>query len=673
MQAKTISPLKLYLTLLGFFFVLMALFRLIFWAVISRGMAEPLSLEVLQGFYIGLRFDARIAALITLPFGIAACIPPLIRRLHTTAKAVTAVYVPVIFAFLLIYCVDLGFYFYLGSRVTRVLFELLEDVNEAVGMVWQSYPVIPIALGLVLSTTVLSSILYRLISVPAQPVKGIWRKLKGFLLGFLVFALAVYGQINSSLFPLRWSNAFFTTNEKVIALGLNPIQSLYDTYGSDSSGFSRKDADAAYPAISSFLQVDSPDREHLNYLRSLPAREGDRPKLNVVIIIMESLAYPKTSFAPGRRDPTPRIKQLARESLLFHRYFANARTTARAVFSVMTGIPDVNVGSTSSRNPMVADQRVVGNEFSGYAKYYLIGGNTNWANIRAVLAQNITDLHIFEENYWKAPRVDVWGVSDYDLMQEAHTLFTRQREPFLAVIQTASYHKPYTIPPTPGFEPEEASDADLKQYGFEDNKEYNSMRYSDYALGEFMRQAKQADYYKNTVFFIFGDHGLNDPCENMPESYQAAGLAPWHVPLLIHASPDLDLFEPGESYMPCSHADIFPTAAGLARIPYNNWTMGRDIFDTRFDGSRIVYIGGKKTEGIRLVYGDYCFFDNLLGSRHLYRITDNPATDLADKEQALFRSLSTMSEYMDATIRYMLFNNKKGAGRTPPATAPQPR
>lgn len=662
MQNSTKTPLRLYFSIFFFVFLLMLFFRLAFWCIISQSMDDPTSADVLKALYIGLRFDARIAALFTLPFALAACVPSLIRKLHEYAFIVAMAYAPFFFILILIYSADLGFYFYLGGRITRLVFELLEDFNEAVEMVVQSYPVPLIALGIFLTTAFCIYIVYRILRTPVRPNPNKYKRAAGFIFGFLFFALAVYGQLNASLFPLRWSNAFFTTEEDVIALGLNPVQSLYDTYGSDTKGFSREEATTAYPAIADFLLVDKPDMQTLNYLRRLPpkAASGSRAP-NIVIIIMESLSYPKTSFAPGSADPTPHLRNLAQESLLFHRYFASSRTTARAVFSIITGLPDVNIGSTGSRNPLVVDQRVVANEFKDYNKYYLIGGNTSWANIRAVLAQNIQNLRILEENSWKAPRVDVWGVSDYDLLQEAHQLFAAQTpdKPFLAVIQTASYHRPYTIPPTPGFTMRDIPEEEMLAYGFEDAHEYNSMRYSDYAVGAFMRQAKKEKYYENTVFFIFGDHGLNDPCKNMPASYQEARLYPWHVPLLIHTAPALGLVTPGESWMPASHVDIFPTAAGLAGITYNNRTMGRDLFDQRYDGSRIAYIGGKNAEGIRLVYEDYCYFDNLLGSHFLYRLTDTVPADISGSSPKIYNKLKGAAEAMDATIRYMLFNNKK--------------
>ena len=640
----------------------MALFRVAFWIFAASDMVGPLSWDAFKAFYIGLRFDARISALFLLPLIISLCIPRLAEKLHRAAKPVTIVYTLLFLGLICIYSMDFGFYAYLKSRISSLLFELLQDSDEAANMVWQSYPVPLITLGVLSATAICSFIFYRLVRIPVRVTPRRSRRIAGFMGGFLFFALAVYGQINSSLFPLRWSNAFFTTQEAIIALGLNPVQSIYDTYGADTAGFCPYAAKDAYPAMADFLLVDKPDDQTLNYLRSFKGKSwGTATPPNIVIIIMESLAYPKTSFAPGRGNPTPHLKELAGESLVFHRYFANARTTARGIFSVITGLPDVNLSSTSSRNPMVVDQRVIGNEFTGYDKYYLIGGNTSWANIRSILGQNIEGLRILEEDFWEAPRADVWGVDDYDMFKEANELFASRdsKRPFLAVIQTASFHKPYTVPETPGFEILPLSEEDRLNYGFESQEEYNSMRYVDFSVGEFIRWAKEKGYYHNTVFFILGDHGLNDKVHNMPGGYLAARLAPWHVPLLIHAAPELGLITPGESMMPASHVDVFPTAAGLAGVAYRDWTMGRDLFDKRYDASREVYIGGKATEPIHLVKDDYCYLDNRAGERRLYCISDPEAVDLAEREPVLFAQMQRLAEDMDATIRYMLFNNRK--------------
>lgn len=653
---KKYSPLAVYLLCLSYTVLVLFLFRIIFAAVAGSNLASaPLS-EFWQALYIGFRFDARLAALVTLPLGGVLAVPALARRL--TFRLVCLVYALPLFALLVVYALDMGFYAYLGVRLDITILDLLKDFAVSATMVWQTYPVVWILLGELACAAAITWGLARLATLPLAHSSR-WRLgVTRFVVGLLVAFVAVYGQITPNMFPLRWSNAYFSQNQHIVALALNPVQNVYDTFiQASGKNYDLKKVRKAYPRMAAYLGVDAPNLETLNFSRITPAR-GGRP-LNVVIIFMESLAYPKTSFAPGGENTTPFIAALAKDSVLFHNYYANARTTARGVFSAVTGIPDVSEKSTASRNPFAANQFLLMNEFAGYDKYYMLGGSANWANIRAVLQHNVRGLQVMEENSWKASNVDVWGISDFDLFTEAHTTLAARdpNTPFVAVIQTAGFHRPYTIPSTPGFTLQELPKEKLESYGFEDQQEYNSLRFSDFALGEFMRLARQSPYYENTVFFIFGDHGITDNGRNMPAGYMAAYLAPWHVPLLVHASPALGLITPGNRHDAASHVDVFATAASLAGIGFENRTLGRNLFDPRFDADRMAFIGGKSNVPLRVVQGQYAYFKSSGGDEHLYRLDDTTGKDLGATMPDLLAALRQRAEDYVQTARYMLYNN----------------
>jgi len=63
-----------------------------------------------------------------------------------------------------------------------------------------------------------------------------------------------------------------------------------------------------------------------------------------------------------------------------------------------------------SRNPQAVDQHSVINDFQGYEKLYFLGGSASWANIRGLLNNNIGGLHLYEQDSYEAPKIDV-GVS----------------------------------------------------------------------------------------------------------------------------------------------------------------------------------------------------------------------------------------------------------------------
>jgi phosphoglycerol transferase MdoB-like AlkP superfamily enzyme len=416
--------------------------------------------------------------------------------------------------------------------------------------------------------------------------------------------------------------------------------------------------------VAAYLDVDAPDQSGLNFARHRAGRAGrpgleDRRRPNIVIIVAESLSHFKTSFAPGPDNPTPFIKELAGRSRYYPNYYANARTTARGVFSLLTGIPDVTGSSTGSRNPLVANQRVVADQFQGYDKYYLLGGNTGWANIRGVLGNNIQGLQILEESFWKSPNADVWGVSDLDMLREAQAFFSARngKNPFLAVIQLSSFHRPYTVPDDiPGFARRELTEATRLNYGFTGEDEYNSMRLMDFSIAEFLRLAAAEPWFKDTIFVIIGDHGIRDSNRNMNDSYEAAQLGPWHVPLIIYSPGRI---APAVDEKPASHLDVFPTVAGLAGIDYTNWTLGRDLMDGRFAGSRAAFVSGNGETPIRLVRDGYCYLDNRVGQEALYKLDDASGADYRELEPERFAEMRELARAMQTTAKYMLYNNRK--------------
>ncbi len=221
---KPVSGITLYLALLLFVFAVSALLRIAFWVFAAPDMTDPLGKDAFTAFYIGLRFDGRIAGLLTLPLGIALSVPWSAERLRKARKPLTCLYALLFFLLFLIYVFDFGFYAYLGNRISTLAFELMEDANEAAGMIFHSYPVLAVTAGLLTATAFCSAVFYRLVGMPVCIAPGKKRRALGFLCGFFVFAFCVYGQLNSSLFPLRWSYAYFTTSEPIIALGLNPCE-----------------------------------------------------------------------------------------------------------------------------------------------------------------------------------------------------------------------------------------------------------------------------------------------------------------------------------------------------------------------------------------------------------------------------------------------------------------
>ena len=625
-----------------------------------------------KALYIGLKFDARIAVFMTLPLAVCLLIPRLekaMRRASRTRRILCRVTCAMAALALLTYVFDFGFFFYLHQHIDMGAKVFLEDPSESARMVWQSYPVLPIALGW-LAATALYMKLFTLLLRPAEfcwVQQNKWRRI-GLSLAALVALLVMgYGQISSNLFPLRWSNAYFCADNNISLLAVNPIQNLYDTRNFGKAvPPDEKATREAWPRMAKWLRMPEGSAP-LTYVRHIRGKDAPRP--NIVVIIMESLCWERTSLAPSMPaslgkdvDPTPFLRELAAKSLYFPNFYSPTRTTARAVFTTISGVPDVNhTGGTTSRNPRLVDQSSVLAQFSGYEKYYMIGGNANWANIRGLLQHNVPGLRLMEESSWKAPNTDVWGVSDIALFREGIDALSAGKKPFIAVLQSASFHRPYTIPEdNEGFAiPPDPSPEALAWYGYENVSEFRSMHLADHALRRFFEKASQQPWFENTIFAVFGDHGLNHDSTNITPATQACNLQAWHIPLLLYAPGGQ--IAPGIDETLRQQPDVLPTLASLAGLDYFTNTLGRDMLDPGTKSDAAVFISHDNNTRFLLREG-YVLSMRSSGAA-LYRIdektADGKARDLSQEMPERFAAMRREAMDFYYTSQYLLHHNGK--------------
>ncbi|MEO8152673.1 MAG: sulfatase-like hydrolase/transferase [Rhizobacter sp.] len=543
--------------------------------------------------WLGARFDARVALVTVLAAWLLSSLPWLGKRLRPPlARAAWWAYwmiASAVWGLAVIF--DAGHYAYLAQRLSAVVFSLARDAGEATGMVWQTYPVVWIALGFLLWMLLCHAvfgILWRraLNTRTGRP----WPTRMAETVVVLLAVFVVHGQL--SQYPLRWSNAVELPSAFAQSLALNPLHSLYDTWTFRAQRLDdaqmRPDADQ----IRAFVGLPPlKPGEPISFLRTVPPKPAaaGEPPLNVVFVQLESFAGHKTGVLGNPLGATPSFDALARDGLLFTRMMSAHSHTARGVFALVTGIPDVSLESTASRNPAATNQHSVINEFKGYKKFYFIGGSTSWANVRGVLTANIDDIDIYEQARYKAPSVDVWGVSDKNVFFEANEVFRAQKQPFFAYIQTSGNHRPYSIPDEDlaAFQPPKPSDAELAAQGFISRDEYRAFAYLDWCIGQFMQRARQEAYFKNTVFAFIGDHGIIGATgPHMPRAWQDLAITQGHTPLLIY-SPGRVAPRRIDSW--AQQVDVMPTIASLVGIGYRNTTLGRDLLDPQFDATRVAF------------------------------------------------------------------------------------
>jgi phosphoglycerol transferase MdoB-like AlkP superfamily enzyme len=644
------APVRLFVGAVLLDLVLLAVYRCLFLMRFRRAAPDADRAELLRAFGIGLRFDLRLSILIALPILALAWIPGTMPAASPAAARTWWAWLSGAFAFVtLVHLVDAEHYDYLGRRIDATVVEHLAAPGIAIRAVWEGFPVLRGIGAFALATGLHSWLTKTIVLDPAAaltlpPGPG-WRAASWGAAGAASLA-GLYGRV--AWFPLRWSDAFFSTSPFVAALGLNPVLFIFSTWDNRRASADRDLVRASYGEVARVIGVGEPDAERLRFSRQVPARSRPPIRPNIVIVVLESFAGFKVGALGNRLSPTPRFDALAARSHLFTNFFAVTGPTARAVFTLLTGIPDVNAVHSASRNPLAVRQRSLVNAFEGYEKMYLIGGSASWGNIRGVLSHNIRGIRIHEEGDFDAPRNDGWGISDLDLLTSANRLFRAQEKPFVSFVHLAGNHRPWTIPrDSRGFEHARAEQGLLQENGFGSLAEFNSFRFMDHALGCFFEEAGREEYYGRTLFFLLADHGNPTPRQT---AWERLGLTHVHTPLLVHGPAILGPARRIDTVM--SSVDVLPTAAGLAGLRYENTTLGRDFFDPRPDSERFAFVSVFPRFG--LVGSELFFTLGPRGRRGLYAYRSDPPEEVGDRYPEEARRMEGLCRGYLETARFLL-------------------
>jgi phosphoglycerol transferase MdoB-like AlkP superfamily enzyme len=654
------------LAVIALLLLLQTVLRAVFWLKFHNPDDPATLADLVWSFYLGFKFDLRVAIYAVLPLLLLGWIRPLHPVYSRSGRKLWLSYTTLtLLALLLFYATDFGHYAYLEQRLNATALRFLENPLISATMVWETYPVITGALLLLLITAGCMYALWRITAriTPRPGQYGRWyQRTAVVILTFFIVVFAGYGKL--SWYPLRWSDAFFSTHAFIGQLASNPVLYFFNTLKNRKDTYDIEQVRKVYPLMAQYLGVENPNVDKLDYSRwyHFDATPADRSE-NLVIVFLESFASYKTGLSGNPLDPTPNIDRLAREGYYWKNFFVTQTGTARSVWTLVTGIPDVEKNKTSSRNPLIVDQYTIINSFDEHKKFYFLGGSASWANIRGLLSANIPRLDIHEEGSYESPRVDVWGISDLSLFEEANKVFKKLDEPFVAIIQTSGNHRPYTIPEyNAGFV--EWTQADLKHdvtdYGFASLEELNSFRFMDHSIGHFIDIASKEAYFNDTLFVFFGDHGIHaNTGKHVPKSEAQLGIQGLRVPLVMYGKGIIR--QPRVFDETASQVDVLPTVAAITRTSYLDTTFGRDLLDKRFDDTRYAFtIEHGLDRVIGLLSDKYYLQMHYDGSGvKLHRLDSDSARDDVSAQHPDITS--TMTDYLTAmryTIPYMREHNK---------------
>lgn len=623
---------------------------------------DPISLtELFQAFYLGLKFDLRLSLMMTLPLFIFAGIRFLSPFEYDSMRRFWLfIHASIFTLILLVYFINFAYFSYLHKPLDASAIRFLQNFSISMEMVWSTYPVIWLSLSILSITSAYVYTLNKVIKYYSDTLVPMQTRKRKILLGItssLIVIFGLYGKV--SYYPLRWSDAFFSTHNFTPTVTMNPVLYFLNTLKNSDISFDINKVREYYPEIAAYLGVKKPNITTLDFTRHITPKKHFKQPPNVVMVILESFSAYKTGIFGNPLNPTPNIDALANNGIYFDNFYTPSTGTARSVWAAVTSIPDIESTKTSTRNPLIVDQNTLINAFKGYEKLYFIGGSASWGNIRGLLSSNIPGLNLYEEGNYSAPRMDVWGISDLHLFEEANSILKIQDKPFFAIVQTAGNHRPYNIPEdNHDFVKKEISKKDAKDYGFQSSDEYNAYRFLDHSIGFFMQQAKKEKYFDNTIFVFFGDHGVNGTGKHMTPAQRQLHINALNVPFIIYSPKHL---KQKKYSFAASEVDVLPTLVSLAGFPHSNSTLGSDLLDPNINKNRYVFtMEHSKPLIISTVSKNKMFSDNILNTKPTLHDLNSqtPRKDISKQNPKEAEKLKHLTFGIYETIKYMRYHNK---------------
>lgn len=283
---------------------------------------------------------------------------------------------------------------------------------------------------------------------------------------------------------------------------LLPFNSIFDgtwprrSSTFEQSSFSSKNTSNKGDASSQQEQANAQASQELLF-----DENGERKLFNVVVILEESLGDNFVA-SQGGYPVTPNLEALGKEGWWFENLYAAGHRSVRGIEAVTAAFPPSAINSIVKLPQPKDEYATMFNIFreAGYATSFIYGGESHFDNMRSYFLNNGMDKVIEQKDYKNPTFLASWGVSDEDLFMKANEEFKtkyQNKEKFFSVIFSSSFHDPFDIPP---------GKVSLDGVKTKEPARLLAAKYADYALGEFFKQAKQEDYYKDTIFLVIADH-----------------------------------------------------------------------------------------------------------------------------------------------------------------------
>ncbi|MBI4801282.1 MAG: sulfatase-like hydrolase/transferase [Elusimicrobia bacterium] len=452
------------------------------------------------------------------------------------------------------------FFFYeFGVRFNFIAVDYLVYTSEVWGNIRESYNLWVILPGLFALSAAVSAAARKKLDAALQYDSPFKRRLAP---AACMLAVPV---LSFLLVDLDWAR--ISRNEYANELAANGIYSFFSAFRNNELPYEKfyasMDSDAAFRTVRRALSGPNAgfSNSDIKDIRRKIKASGPEKKLNIILIMEESLSAEYLKDFGGTKGITPNVDALAPKSLFFRRFYATGTRTVRGLEAVELSLPPLPGASIVKRpdnGGFFCWGRLMRDR--GYTVKFIYAGYGYFDNMNAFFSGNgfeIVDRAGFEKN--EIIFSNIWGVSDEDLfnkaVKEADGSY-RAGKPFFSLLMTTSNHRPFTYPD---------GRIDIPPSS---KSRRGAIKYADYAIGKFLKDAAGKPWFRDTVFIITADHCANSAGKTeMP-------VRNYHIPMLVYSPAHV---KAGVVETLAGQIDTAPTILGLLNFSYETRFMGRDV------------------------------------------------------------------------------------------------
>lgn len=552
------APMRILLLLTSVWLVIFLLTR----SVLLVTHLDEAGSHFLPAFGIGLLYDLGFLACAALPLGLYLLLcPPALWRRREHRWFLRGLLTISLFAMLFTAVAEWLFWDEFGVRFNFIAVDYLVYSDEVLNNLLESYPIgILLSIFAVLAVALSLALRKSFNAALDAPLPPLRRRLVSALGLLIVTGLAL--QLLSQDSPrAQGGNAY--QNE----LASNGPYQFFAAFRNNELNYQQFYSSLPPEVVAKQLRAElsEPNARFIAEdpldIRRMIDNPGTSRQPNIILVTIESLSAKYMGSNGDERNLTPNLDALRKQSLYFSNFYATGTRTDRGLEAITLAIPPTPGRSIVKRVGRESGFASLGQQLSavGYDSVFVYGGRGYFDNMNAFFSGNgyrVVDQSSVDEADIQFK--NAWGMADEDLYHQTLKLADAdyaKQQPFLLQLMTTSNHRPYTYP---------EGRIDIKSGNGRDG----AVKYTDYAIGQFLNEARKKPWFDNTIFVFVADHTAGSAGkEDLPiNNYQ--------IPLFIYAPKLIDARETAQL---ASQIDLAPTLLGLLNLDYESTFFGRNL------------------------------------------------------------------------------------------------